>query len=106
MKLATAVVFTKGWCLATGAMAAAIATGIIQVDDVRQLFGLSTKMWSLFLGAYSVGCNALVAFLSQSFGQYTAQMRADSGQPPMPPPPMSVGKLPIDTAEGRTSVMP
>jgi hypothetical protein len=97
MKLEIIVVFTKGWCLMTGAMAAAIAAGITQIET-GVLFGVSVKVWALFLGAYSVGCNGLVAFLSQSFGEFKAQVRANAGQPPMPPPPAQVpvvGKAPI-----------
>lgn len=91
MKLEILVVFSKGWCLATGAMSAAVAAGLTQMD-IASLFGVSSKVWALFLGAYSVGCNALVAFLSQSFGDFKAQMRANAGQPPMPPPPAQVAK--------------
>ena len=78
MKLAGAVLITKGWCLMTGAMAAAIAAGIVQLD-VGQLFGLTVKTWALLLGAYGVGCNSLVAFLSQSFGNWKAQRMVDAG---------------------------
>lgn len=62
----------------TGAMAAAVAAGIVAID-IPTLLGLSSKLWALFLGAYGVGCNALVAFLSQSFGDWKAQRTVDAG---------------------------
>jgi|WetSurMetagenome_2_1015567.scaffolds.fasta_scaffold384617_3 hypothetical protein len=83
MKLETLALITKGWCLTTGAIAAAIAVGIVQID-MRELFGMDVKMWSLFLGSYSVGCNAMLAFLSQSFGDYKAAIK-NGGEPPKVP---------------------
>lgn len=70
-KLETAVLITKGWCLCSGAVAAAIGAGIVQVD-VRELWGVSVKIWALFFGAYAVGCNVLYGFLSQTFGNWKA----------------------------------
>lgn len=66
MKLETAIVITKGWCLMTGAMAAAIVSQL-DTAPVILFWGISNKC---LLGAYAVGCSALVAFLSQSFGNY------------------------------------
>lgn len=71
MNIETAALITKGWCLMTGAMAAATASGLV-ATDVTILAGVSIKLWAVLLGAYGVGCNALVAFLSQSFGNWKA----------------------------------
>lgn len=61
-------------CLTTGGMAAAIAAGVTQVS-AKDVLGVDIKLWALFLGAYSVGCNLLVGFLSQSFGDWKEQMK-------------------------------
>jgi hypothetical protein len=81
MNIETAAMVTKGFCLMSGAMAAAIAAGIVAVD-VQQVAGVSVKVLAVFLGAYGVGCNSMVAFLSQSFSDWKAQR----GTSPLTPP--------------------
>jgi hypothetical protein len=76
MNINTAALITKGWCIITGGMAAAIAAGITQID-VTEFHGVSTKIFALFLGSYSVGCNLLVAFLSQSFGTWNNERKTN-----------------------------
>jgi hypothetical protein len=75
MNIETTGMVTKGFCLNTGAMAGAIAAGLV-ATDVQLLLGLSIKVWAVLLGGYSVGCNSLVAFLSQSFGDWKDQRSA------------------------------
>lgn len=74
MKLETAIMITKGWCLMTGAMAAGVVA-TLDAPPVILFWGISNKV---LLGAYAVGCNALVAFLSQSYGNYL-QSRVTNG---------------------------
>lgn len=85
MNIETVALITKGWCLSTGAMAAAIAAGVVAVD-VQVVLGVSVKVWAVILGAYGVGCNSLVAFLSQSFGNWKAQRGSSSLTPPAKAP--------------------
>lgn len=65
MRLETVVVITKGWCLMTGAMAAGLVSEMN--TPVIIFWGITDKN---LIGAYAVGCSALVAFLSSSFGNY------------------------------------
>lgn len=79
MKLETAALITKGWCLISGAMAATLVAEL-NGPPVELFWGITNKM---LLAAYAVGCNALVAFLSQSFGNYL-NTRQNGGTPPKP----------------------
>lgn len=79
MKIETAALITKGWCLISGAMAATLVAEL-NGPPVELFFGITNKM---LLAAYAVGCNALVAFLSQSFGNYL-NTRQNGGTPPKP----------------------
>lgn len=82
MKIETAALITKGWCLISGAMAATLVAEL-NGPPVELFWGITNKM---LLAAYAVGCNALVAFLSQSFGNYLNN-RATNGNGLAPPKP-------------------
>lgn len=80
MKIETFALVTKGWCLISGAMAAALAAGL-DGPPVELIWGITNKM---LFASYAVGCNSLVAFLSQSFGNYL-NTRQNGGTPPKTP---------------------
>ena len=92
MNIETVGLLVKGWCLITGCIAAAMAAGIVQTGET-ELLGVSTKVWALFLGGYGVGCNSLVAFLSQSFGDWKAQRPAGSNGSATPAAKINAGQV-------------
>ena len=79
MKLETGIVATKGFCLTTGAMAAALGAGLTQIDMLT-LFGVTMKFWCLMCGVYAVGCNTLYGYLSQGVSNYRDQMKVDANK--------------------------
>lgn len=97
MKLETAVIITKGACFMTIGAGTPMITGLAQ--------WINSGEWPPRINWIGIGIGAVVgastqmlAFLSQSFGDYKAQVRADAGQPATP---LMVGKTPIaDSQEG------
>jgi hypothetical protein len=94
MKIDTAAIVTKGACFVIIGGMTPLASGLSQWIEGGTIPKLN---WIVIIAGCFVGAaTQMLAFLSQSFGDYKAQVRADAGQPPTP---LMVGKTPI--AEGQ-----
>ena len=102
MKIETAAIWTKGFCFMVLGATIPAGTGLAQ--------WLNSGTWppainwvGICIGAAGGAATQLLSFLSQSFGDYKAQVRADAGQPPTP---LMVGNTPIADAPKEGKVQP
>lgn len=65
MNIQTLVVLTKGWCMCTMPVAAALAAGLPELD-MPILFGVPIRVWSMACNLYGVFSGAVLAWLSSS----------------------------------------
>lgn len=71
MKLETAIVVTKGWCICTSAISSAVAAGLSQLpSNITSIFGVPMPVFGLVLNAYSVGMVSLLGFISSTFTDF------------------------------------
>jgi hypothetical protein len=74
MKLDTAVIITKGLCFVAAGVTAPLVTGLAQWSDSGQW--PPTINWIVLIAmCVGGGATALLAFLSQSFGNYKVEMK-------------------------------
>lgn len=86
MKLDDAVIITKGACALTRGMLIPLGAGLSQW--VNSGDWPSTLVWIVVIaGCLIGGANSLSDFLSQAFGNYKAQSRADTARVDMAPKP-------------------
>jgi hypothetical protein len=79
MKLETAVIITKGACFVTIGAATPMVTGLAQWIDSGQW--PPTINWvGIGLGAAMGAATQVLAFLSQSFGDYKISMKNGNGE--------------------------
>lgn len=90
MKLETAVIITKGFCLTYIPLGTALSAGLPETGMLT-IWGLPMKFWTLLIASTVAAAGGLLAFLSQSFGTYMSN-RPDPtpvipSKPPVPPTP-------------------
>lgn len=104
MKLETTVILTKGICFTIIGGMTPLASGLSQWIEGGTIPRLN---WIVIIAGCFVGAaTQMLAFLSQSFGDYKAQIRADAGAPPVPSPLPTVGNPPIAIPANGTKVQP
>jgi hypothetical protein len=86
MKIETAVIGTKGLCFTLIGMLTPLTVGLAQWANTGEW--PSPIIWIITGASCGVGgATQLLAFLSQSFGDYKAQLRTDAGVPAAVVPP-------------------
>jgi hypothetical protein len=69
MKLDTIIIITKGLCLTIIPTFSVIGGGLGQLN-MPVIHGMPVGFWQLVCAAVVAGAGGLLAFISQSFGQY------------------------------------
>ena len=100
MKLETAVIGTKGLCFLAIGFFTPMTVGLAQWANTGEW--PSRIIWVIMLASCCVGAaSQMLAFLSQSFGDYKAQMKYDSGGgQTVQPPPSTVATTPEPKTAG------
>ena len=90
MKLETLTIITKGACLTWIPFGTAISAGVSELG-VETMFGVPVKVLTLAFSASVAGAGGLLAFLSNSYGNYMKDRKENGNtafitKPPTPPP--------------------
>jgi hypothetical protein len=78
MKLETLIIVTKGACLTWIPFGTAISAGLPELG-VEALWGVPIKVLTLAFAASVAGAGGLLAFLSQSFGNFMNDRKIGNG---------------------------
>ena len=98
MKLETVIIITKGFCLATIPMVSTFGGGLSMLNGVTSIAGIPIQVLQLLCAAYTAGAGGLLAFLSQSFGDFLAGRQAKD-LPANPPAVLNGGQQTQKTSQ-------